>query len=390
MSNHSRNTYSGPAILSYGFRPFFLLSIVFAVLVIPLWMAIYLGQINLASPFAPVDWHIHEMLFGYTAAVLAGFLFTAIPNWTGRMPINGWPLGVLVTLWLAGRMALAGVGELNPYLVMGVDCSFLLAVSIMIAIEIIAGRNWRNLKVVIPVLLFLTANILFHIEVIVQGSGDYGRRMGFAVVVFLITLIGGRIIPSFTRNWLVQSNPGPLPATFGRFDAICLMIGAGALVSWIAFPHMHISSALLIIGAALHLVRLSRWCGIRTIHSPLLLILHIAYGFIPLGFFIVALGAQTAGLHLLGIGAIGGMTAAVMIRATLGHTGRALHVKPDLVAAFAFLVTAALMRSFTSFGLFGLVAAAGFWAVGFGIVLFRVGPWLWATNKKRRAPNKRI
>lgn len=392
MSKTAREAYRGPVLFSYGFRPFFLLALGFAVLVIPLWMAVYLGHTNLQGPFGPVDWHIHEMLFGYTAAVLCGFLFTAIPNWTGRMPVRGWPLIVMVALWIAGRLVMAGVGGLGAFMVMGIDSLFLAAVVGMIVIEVVAGRNWRNLKVIVPVVLFLAANILFHIEVIMSGAADYGRRLSVAVVIFLITLIGGRIIPSFTRNWLAKSNPGSLPIPFNRFDALCLVVGATALIIWVAWPEVLLSNMLLLFTSAIHFARLLRWCGYRTLGSPLLLILHLAYGFIPLGLLFMGLGDQTAGLHLLGIGAIGGMTVAVMVRATLGHTGRRLQIGSSLKMAFTLLIMAALIRSSSSFvmapNLTGLVISAVLWVLCFSIILVLVGPWLLTVNTKRRMPNK--
>ena len=393
MSKKQRKTYYGPTLLSYGFRPFFLLSLIFGTTVIPLWVGIYSSVIQLNGSFSAIDWHIHEMLFGYAAAVICGFLFTAISNWTGRMPVRGWPLGVLVALWIAGRFAMAGTGGLRPPLIiMAIDSSFLIAVCTMIMVEVVAGRNWRNLKVVVPVLMFLAGNILFHIEVIAQGTADYGRRLSIAVVIFLITLIGGRIIPSFTRNWLVKSNPGRLPIPFNRFDALCLLTGVGALATWVIVPDTSITRGFLGVAALLHFVRLMRWCGHRTLHSPILLILHVAYAFIPMGLAVLALDAQTAGFHLLGIGAIGGMTTAVIMRATLGHTGRPLHIGPSLIAAFALIILAAIMRSaapsFQTIGLSGLEITAILWTAAYGIILARVGPWLWSQKVKPRTPNK--
>jgi uncharacterized protein involved in response to NO len=393
MPKKQRKTYYGPTLLSYGFRPFFLLALIFGATVIPLWVTVYTGIIQLNGSFSAIDWHIHEMLFGYAAAVICGFLFTAIPNWTGRMPVRGWPLGLLVGLWIAGRFAMAGIGGLRPaWIIMAIDNAFLFAVCAMIVTEIIAGRNWRNLKVVIPVLMFLTANIIFHLEVITQGTAVYGRRLGFAVVVFLITLIGGRIIPSFTRNWLVKFNPGRLPIAFNRFDAICILSGIVALVTWVITPETPITSWLLGAAALLHTIRLLRWCGYRTVRSPILLILHIAYIFIPVGLATLAIDQQTAGLHLLGIGAIGGMTTAVIIRASLGHTGRALHINPSLTLAFTLIMLAAIMRSvapdFEVMGLSGIEITAILWTTGFIIMFAKVGPWLWTPKEKPRRPNK--
>ncbi len=394
MQRKKRKAYSGPTLLSFGFRPFFLLALIFAATVIPLWVSVYMGLVALNGPFPSMDWHIHEMLFGYTAAVICGFLFTAIPNWTGRMPIRGWPLAVLICLWVAGRLAMAGIGgHWPPLMVMAIDSAFLIAVCLMIVIEIVAGRNWRNLKVALPVLMLLSANILYHTEILMQGSSEYGRRLSIAAVVVLITLIGGRIIPSFTRNWLVKFNPGKLPIPFNRFDGVCLLAGVGALVTWVISPNGSFTGWLLMIASALHVARLLRWQGCRTLGSPLLMMLHVAYSFIPMGLFVLGLGAQTAGLHLLGIGAIGGMTTSVIMRATLGHTGRALQIGPKLIVASSLIGLAAIVRSampdIKVGNLSGLEITAMLWTLGFAIMLATVGPWLWSANAKRRTPNKK-
>ena len=245
--------------------------------------------------------------------------------------------------------------------------------------------------VVGPIGLFLVANILFYVEVLQTGETDYARRMGFAVVIFLITLIGGRIIPSFTRNWLVKNNPGPLPVPMNRFDKICIMSAAIVLVLWVAIPDTLISQGTLIVAAILQAARLSRWRGARVRASMLLLMLHIAYAFIPLGLLLLGLGLTVSGLHVFGIGAIGGMTLAVIIRATLGHTGRDLATTWDLSAAFLLLLLAAVTRSvlveFTADPLTVLWAGAILWTVAFAMVLIRVGPWFCGQNPTRRRPN---
>lgn len=395
-SRFSRKKYDGPALFSYGFRPFFLAAGLFGLMAVPLWMLVYGGAVSLRGPFTPVDWHVHEMLFGYAAAVIAGFLFTAVPNWTGRMPARGWPLAALVTLWLAGRLAVAGVGGLPPGAVMLIDCGFLAAIAAMISVEIIAGRNWRNLKVVVPVLVLLGANAVFHVQAMTSGASGTGRRLGLSVVLFLIMLIGGRIIPSFTRNWLVRENPGAMPVPFDRFDGLCLLSAVAALALWTAFPFATVSGVGLVVVGILHAARLLRWRGWRTWRSPLLLMLHLAYGFLPVGLMALGLGvagvvSRAAGLHLLGIGAIGGMTLAVMMRATLGHTGRALESGPLLTAAFAMIVLAALLRAalpFADTGLTGLAVAAAFWAAGFAIFAVKAGPWLACPNAARRTASR--
>lgn len=258
MTKSNRNQYDGPVLFSYGFRPFFLAASIFAIVAIAIWIPIFEGRIAIAGPFSPTDWHIHEMLFGYASAVIAGFLFTAIPNWTGRMPKRGLPLVLLLLLWVAGRLACAGFLGLGPVAVMLLDSGFLTAIGAVTVVEIVAGRNWRNLMVVVPLLLLIGANLAFHVEVLVLGSADTAHRLGLAVIIFLITLIGGRIIPSFTRNWLAKRNSTHLPAPANRFDAVCLIVGIFALLIWALQPYGMPTGGALLIAAALHLMRLSR------------------------------------------------------------------------------------------------------------------------------------
>ncbi|WP_424932330.1 NnrS family protein [Amaricoccus macauensis] len=389
----SKAPYTGPALISYGFRPFFFLATLFALLAIPVWLLVWRGTFTLGGPFSPIDWHIHEMLFGYAAAVIAGFLFTAVPNWTGRLPVRGWPLGLLAILWLSGRIAVAGGFGLPAEGVMVLDCAFLLVVTLAIGMEIMAGRNWRNLRVLVPVSLLWAANVIFHQEAMRSSAADLGVRLGFAVVVFLLTLIGGRIIPSFTRNWLTRRDASRLPAPFGRVDRIALIAGASALLIWVAAPVSVFAKLLLALAAVLHSLRLARWKGEATWPSPLLLMLHVSYAFAPAGLLALAMADTPAmGLHLLGIGAIGGMTVAVMIRATRGHTGRSLVAGRDLTFAYSLIVLAALIRTFLPnvviAGLDGILLSGLMWTAGFALIVVRIVPWLALPPDGRKTPGQ--
>ncbi|GGB06380.1 NnrS family protein [Allosediminivita pacifica] len=393
-----REGYGGPALLSYGFRPFFLSAALFALVVIPAWWLIWRGAIAPVGHFSPVDWHIHEMVFGYGAAVVAGFLFTAVPNWTGRIPTRGMPLMILLAVWVAGRLAVAGGSGLSPAAVAFIDQLFLLAVAGMIAREIVAGKNWRNLMVLVPVSLLWLANLLFHVEAMVNGSADFGRRLGIALLVFLILLIGGRIVPSFTRNWLVQRRAPRLPVAFNRFDALCLLAGGAGLIAWVTVPEGAVSTALGTVAAILHLARLVRWRGISTWASPLLLMLHLAYLMISLGFAAIALASfDLAGpevpAHFLGIGAIGGMSVAVMMRATMGHTGRPLEAGRILTAAFVFVIAACAARvagPSLRLGPFdGIDLSAALWTASFAMFAARIGPWLILPRAARKKPTSK-
>src|SRR3954454_4010814 len=232
----SARTYDGAALFSYGFRPFFLLGSIYAGLAILVWLPAFMGELRLVSAFIPRDWHVHEMLFGFLPAVITGFLFTAIPNWTGRLPLRGRPLMFLVALWIAGRVCVTFSAQTGWFAATLVDCSFLLLIAAAAAREIIAGKKWNNLSVVALILVLLAGNVTFHLEAHFKGAAEFSIRVGIAVVVLLISVIGGRIIPSFTRNWLAKENPGRLPSTFARFDMLALAAGAVALIAWVIWP----------------------------------------------------------------------------------------------------------------------------------------------------------
>jgi uncharacterized protein involved in response to NO len=341
--------HRGWLVLANGFRPFFLLASIQAAIAILVWLPVFFGELQLISAFAPRDWHVHEMLYGYLPAVITGFLFTAIPNWTGRLPLQGTPLLTLVLVWIAGRLAVTFSAETGWWIAMLVDASFLLLVALAAAREILAGRNWRNLAVVVLVLLLFAGNVAFHIEARFNGAADIAIRMGISVVVLLISLIGGRIIPSFTRNWLVRENPGRLPAPFSRFDTVVIAIGALALLGWIAAPESRFVGVALALAGLLHLVRLSRWAGERTFRERLLLVLHVGYFFVPLGFLLNAAAAfglvlPSVGIHAWMVGGVGIMTLAVMTRATLGHTGQPLNASYATQGIYLAIVIAALAR----------------------------------------------
>lgn len=347
--------YEGPALLSYGFRPFFLLAALQAGLTVLVWLPFVTGHLTVPTAFGPVDWHIHEMLFGYQAAAIGGFLLTAIPNWTGRLPVQGRPLLVLVLAWLAGRVAVSASALIGWRLAMAGDALFLLLLAGAAAREIVAGRNWRNLKVVVLVVLLLAANLAFHIEAGLTGSADFARRFAIAVILMLVALIAGRIVPSFTRNWLAQRGKGRMPVPFGTYDKVVLAGSAIALLSWVAVPDMVATGVALLLAAGLHLFRLARWAGERSWRNPLLVILHIAYLFVPAGFALTALAslgfvAPGAGIHAWTAGAFGTMTLAVMSRASLGHTGRPLVATSATQACYVLVVIGSIARICSALG----------------------------------------
>lgn len=392
--------HQGWPLLAGSFRPFFLFGSIYAGLAILVWLPVFYGEITLVSAFAPRDWHVHEMLYGYLPAVIAGFLFTAIPNWTGRLPIQGTPLLVLVLVWIAGRLCVSFSAETGWLVALLVDASFLSLIAAAAAREILAGRNWRNLTVVMMVLLLLAGNVAFHLEAHFNGAADVGIRTGIAVVVLLISLIGGRIIPSFTRNWLVRENPGRLPVPFGRFDTVVIAVSALVLASWVVSSASNeFVGAGLAFAGLLHLVRLGRWAGDRTWRERLLLILHVGYAFVPLGFLLAALSAfglvpPSAGIHAWMAGSAGIMTLAVMSRATLGHTGQQLTASAATQAIYAAIIVAALSRICavieTSHSELLLHLAAFAWAAAFFGFALSFGPLLAGMGRRARAKQKAV
>ena len=342
-------TYDGPALFSYGFRPFFLLGSIYAGVAILVWLPVFMGELSLVSAFIPRDWHVHEMLFGFLPAVITGFLFTAIPNWTGRLPLRGRPLMFLVALWIAGRACVTFSAQTGWLKAMLVDCSFLLLIAAAAAREIIAGKKWNNLSVVVLILVLLAGNVTFHLEAHFKGTAEISLRVGISVVVLLISLIGGRIIPSFTRNWLIKENPGRLPVPFARFDMLTIAVGAIALVFWTVSPGGTGTGYALALAGVMHFFRLARWAGYRTWRERLLLILHVGYAFVPIGFLLNACSAfdivpPGAGVHAWMAGAAGVMTLAVMSRATLGHTGQQLKASIATQAIYASIIVAVVAR----------------------------------------------
>ena len=350
MSDARRRRDGPPAILSHGFRPFFLAGALWAVVAVMLWLPQYFGELTFVGAFQPMDWHAHEALFGYGGAVVAGFLLTAVPNWTGRLPLRGWPLLALLLVWLAGRAAVALSGVIGWALAALVDCAFLVMLCAAVAREIAAGKNWRNFRVLGAVAALALANVVFHVEAHVAGEAVYGRRLALAAIVGLILLIGGRIVPSFTHTYLQRRGAGRLPEKFGRFDGLCMAASVAALAGWVAAPDNKVIGVALIGVGLLNVARLGRWAGERARDDALVLVLHVAFAFIPLGFVLSGLAAlvpglsPSAGVHAWAVGGIGGMTLAVMTRASLGHTGRALRAGPGTQALYVLVGLAAIAR----------------------------------------------
>lgn len=377
--------YRGPAVFSVGLRPFFLFAALWSAIAAPVWLYAFLsgGPVGLS-------WHVHEMLFGYTGGVIVGFLLTAVPNWTGRLPVVGAPLALLFGLWLAGRGAMLAMA-LNADLAAAVwpviiDTLFLFAMAGVVWREVLAGRNWRNVPVAVMVTILALADAGFHLEAGAGGVANLSTRLGLAVVALLIAVIGGRVTPSFTRNWQAKRG-GALPAVAGRFDSVTLAVTATGLIAWSLAPAHPAAGALLLAAGGLNLVRLARWRGDAALAEPLVWILHLGYLWLAAGLVLTGLSVATPGLvppsvgvHALTAGAIGVMTLAVMTRASRGHTGRPLTAGKVEVAIYLLINAAALTRVAGGLSPVAyqplLIVSAGLWSAAFLAFVIGYGPML--------------
>jgi len=376
-----------PAILRGGFRPFFLGGAVWAMIALALWLLALTQGYEPSSVFSALAWHRHEMLFGFVGAVVSGFLLTAIPNWTGRLPIAGGPLAALFGLWLAGRIVpLLGldIGRVLPALL---DGGFYLVLAALAAREVIAAGN-RNVPIVLVVALFGFADLADHaVAAGLIADSAIGVRAAIALIVALISLVGGRIIPSFTRNWLAKHRPdGAMPGQPTAFDKAVLAATVLTMLGYVVLADSPLLGWALVAVAALQAVRLARWQGLRCVADPLVLVLHVGYAWIPIG--LGLLGAAMVGsavppsaaIHALTAGAMGTMILAVMTRATLGHTGRALHANGWTVAIYASVTIGALLRVFASLQMIdytiGMHSSAVAWGAAFGLFVLAYGPIL--------------
>jgi uncharacterized protein involved in response to NO len=302
------------------------------------------------------------------------------------MPLQGAPLAALVGLWLAGRAAVLAVDEIGLDVAAVVDVAFLVALWAVIAREIAAGRNWRNAPVLAAVAAFAVAHVLFWLGVSGQVPVGLGERLAIGVLTLLIGLIGGRIVPSFTRNWLKKQGATRFPVAAGAPDRGLLILTAGALGLWVALPQHPVTAGLCAAAALGHLWRLSRWRGLATVREPLLLVLHLGYLWVPVGLALIALvpvlPAVTGdlALHALTAGGVGTMTLAVMTRASRGHTGRPLSADMATTLVFVAVIASAVLRLLAPLPpvpyFLALKLSAGLWVAAFALFCLAYAPIL--------------
>jgi uncharacterized protein involved in response to NO len=370
-----------------GFRPFFFAGAAWALIALALWICTLTGQITLPAALEPLAWHRHEMFFGFVGAVIGGFLLTAVPNWTGRLPIAGGPLAGLFGLWAAARLAVLFSGVTSLWLASLLDVGFYFVLGLLAAREVLEANN-RNLPVVGMILLFGSADAIDYLaNAGVIPFPDLGWQLALSIVVLLISLIGGRIIPSFTRNWMAKRGMTTgLPSQPGRFDLFVIAATAVALLAWLTGPQGTPIGIVLIAAAALQAIRWARWSGWRTFADPLVLVLHVGYAWVPIGIALLGLsftGAvpRSAAIHALTAGAMATMILAVMTRASLGHTARELKANAATTVVYLLVTAGAVLRVAASLRLIdynlGIDIAGVVWGGAFLLFLIAYAPVLW-------------
>ncbi len=377
--------YKGFAVFSSAYRIFFFSAACWAFLSLILWVLYLSGQLDVGAD--ALSWHAHELIYGYGGAVVAGFAFTAIPNWTGRVPVRGFELMLMFIFWFGARIG--AVAELNDFGTglhrAGFEAAFFLLFVALAAREVTAGKNWRNMKIIVFFSLFALSVITTNLDRLDMIMLPFsGWLTGLGVLLLLISVIGGRIIPAFTKNWMMkQGEQGKMPIMFGKFDAATILLTLFVFVLFITGMDGNALAAISAIAALLHFVRLLRWRGTGTGSSPIVAVLHISYLWVPVGFILLAISAvgfvdQTTALHAWTIGGIGSTTLAVMSRASLGHAGLPLLDSKLLTLLYASINLAAVARILAGFlpdNYDALIhASAGFWCAAFALFIIRFAP----------------
>jgi len=338
-------------LFNYGFRPFFLLVGLYGVIAMLAWLSgLFTG--TWPDGYLPAQlWHGHEMVFGFVAAAIAGFLLTAVPSWTGQRALSGGPLIALVIAWLAGRLILPFDTGLPPWLIAFIDLAFFPLLGLLLAPSLLRGKP-RNMVFLVFLAVLFAANLVFHIAVandnrVLAGSG---LMLGVNTVLMIIAIIGGRIVPAFTQGAIRRTDQTftilPAPALDRAAIASILIL----LVIDLAWPYSTAAGWIAVIAAVIHVARYTRWKTLRTTGEPIVWILHVGYAWVIIGlalkgvYILTGTPFASAWLHALTSGAFATMILAVMTRAALGHTGRPLASPPPIVASYLLVTLAAIVR----------------------------------------------
>jgi len=375
----------GWPFLRLGFRPFYVAGSLAAALLVPLWVALFLGALPLDVALPGLFWHAHEMLFGFAVAVIIGFLLTAGKNWTGLATPRGPLLGALALLWLAARLAALG-GSALIYAVL--DLALLPIVAVIFTRLLWRAQNRRNLPLAGILVLLAVVNALFHLAVngVLAISALTPLYAGLGLILMIECVMAGRVIPAFT----MAANPGLKLVVSAALERLTLGLTALGLLLWVVGPVGWVGAAVLLAASVMHGKRLQCWRSAQAKGKPILWILHVAYAWIPVGLFLLALAQlgwvpTSVGIHALALGATGGLIIGMMTRTARGHTGRPLMVSKVEVAAYVLVMLAALSRVAAALlpaqlypGF--LIFAASAWSLAFLIYLWKFTPWLLRTR----------
>lgn len=378
--------------LEKGFRPFFLLGALFAIFAVPLWLCALWGKLEPGGALGAMQWHAHEMLFGFSCAIIAGFLLTAVANWSGRETLTGAPLGALSALWLLARVALFFAARLPSIVPALLDIAFLPALAVACARPLLCAQSRRNYGFIGLLLALSGANVAVHYFAL---RGDLAtvrlaHRFALDLIVIMMVAMTGRVVPMFTRNATRQSWVRSLPWLERASLAAVILLALSDLL-----PSAIPSAVLAALGAPLLLARLRFWGTVHTLRTPLLWILHVGTLFLPLGLALRAAATLTnavpagSAVHALTAGALGSLTLGMMARVSLGHTGRMLTPTRSVTVAFFCLLTAALLRIGAPFlpsalYLQLLSAAAAAWSAAFALFVFAYSKILFAPRADAR------
>jgi len=384
--NNTAGPVAGMPLLALGFRPFYLLAAIFAVVAVPLWVLSFLGEAQTGNYLLGLTWHSHEMIFGFAPAVIAGFLLTAVRNWTGQPTPTGAPLAALVLLWIIARV-LMQTGPADAAAI--TDILFLPALGIAVAIPIWRSRNKRNYKVLAVLAVLTLANIGYHLaslNLIPSGFARVSMTAALDVIAILIAIVGGRVIPAFIGNAVKDSNPRAIRSVeVVSVGALVVVLIIGVLAPWMPVTDS-VWFLLLVIAAVGQLVRLLLWQPLRALGNPLLWMLPTAYAWLPISLALRALELQSivpsgSAVHAFTVGAITSLMIAMMTRSALGHSGRPLAAGPAEIAVFVLLQLSAIVRVLAAPVIPGayreaMIVAGVLWTLAFVVFLLRYWPIL--------------
>lgn len=375
----------GLPLLRLGFRPFYLGGALLAAVIVPLWIALFLGQVQLATSVPPLLWHAHEMLFGFAVSIIVGFLLTAGKNWTGLATPRGSALGALAILWLSARVT-AVVGPYSLYLVL--DMAFLPLVAGVLINILLRSRNHRNLPLALILALLAAANAVFHLAVsgVLNVPAITPLYAALGLIVMIECVMAGRVIPAFT----MAVTPGLKLVADQRIEWVTLGMTGLGLALWVFVPASLLGMLVLAVASGLQLKRWLGWQPWVTKNRPVLWILHVAYAWFPVGLALLALAqigwvSVSSGVHALAVGATGGLIIGMVTRTARGHTGRPIQVSGLEVVAYLLVMLAAVLRVFLpliapELLVVSLIGAATAWSLAFMLYVWVFAPWLMRTR----------